>query len=87
MLALAVFRGAEAQHCGSTVVANDFNRYSGAYQSWSQDDAAVDFSSSGRRPGFDGAPVDTGLVFQATTAFTRLSACPSLAAVASRSHT
>ena len=44
VLALAVFRGAEAQHCGSTVVANDFNRYSGAYQSWSQDDAAVDFS-------------------------------------------
>lgn len=74
VLALATLGGADAQQCGKTVLSNNFNRYSGSYQPWSEAEAAVDFSSSGQRPGFNGDPVDTGLVFKATTAFTRLSA-------------
>lgn len=79
VLALTSLTGTSAQ-CGRTVLANDFDQYSGAYQLWTEAEAARDFASSGKRPGFDDKPVETGLVFDATTAFSRLSTLPTLPA-------
>jgi hypothetical protein len=73
-LALASITGsATAACCGSTVLSNDFDKYTGEYRLWTVEDAADDFKAEHRRPGWNGSLVDTGLVYYATTAFSRSS--------------